>query len=126
MKRWKQLIMTLAVVVGVGIVAYPVAPVGAINVLKDQCTADPTSTICDAANKDTATSMIKTVINTMLFILGIIAIIMIVVGGIRYTTSTGDASRVKAAKDTIMYAVVGLVVALLAFTIVNYVITAFK
>jgi glucose uptake protein GlcU len=58
----------------------------------------------------------------MLFILGIIAVIMIILGGIRYTTSAGDASRVKAAKDTIMYSIVGLVVAMLAFAIVNFVI----
>jgi hypothetical protein len=47
---------------------------------------------------------------------------MIIVGGIRYTTSNGDSGRIKAAKDTITYAVVGLVVAILAYAIVNFVI----
>jgi hypothetical protein len=50
---------------------------------------------------------------------------MIIFGGIRYVTSTGDASRVKSAKDTVMYSVVGLIVAMLAYTIVNFVITRF-
>jgi hypothetical protein len=47
---------------------------------------------------------------------------MIIVGGIRYVTSAGDSSKVKAAKDTIMYSVVGLAIAILAYAIVNFVI----
>jgi glucose uptake protein GlcU len=70
--------------------------------------------------------MIKTVINTLLYILGIIAVVMIIIGGLRYVTSSGDASHVKAAKDTILYSIVGLVVAILAYTIVNYVLTTFQ
>jgi hypothetical protein len=48
---------------------------------------------------------------------------VIIFGGIRYVTSTGDSSRVKAAKDTVTYAVIGLIVALLAYAIVNFVLT---
>ncbi len=68
---------------------------------------------------------IKTIVNVLLFILGAIAVIMIIIGGIRYTTSNGDASNTKAAKDTILYAVVGLIVAVLAYAIVNFVLGAF-
>ena len=68
---------------------------------------------------------IKTIVNIMLFILGAIAVIMIIIGGIRYTTSNGDASNTKSAKDTILYAVVGLVVAILAYAIVNFVVSQF-
>ncbi|HET8884023.1 MAG TPA: hypothetical protein VFM68_00955 [Candidatus Saccharimonadales bacterium] len=68
---------------------------------------------------------IKDIINVMLFLIGAISVIMIIIGGIRYTTSAGDSSRVKASKDTIMYAVVGLVIALMAFAIVNFVVGAF-
>jgi len=50
---------------------------------------------------------------------------MIIVGGIRYATSNGDQSAVKGAKDTILYAVVGLIVALVAYAIVNFVINQF-
>jgi multisubunit Na+/H+ antiporter MnhB subunit len=60
-----------------------------------------------------------------LFILGAIAVIMIVIGGIRYTTSNGDSGSIKSAKDTILYAVVGLVVAMLAYAIVNFVVQSF-
>jgi multisubunit Na+/H+ antiporter MnhB subunit len=64
-------------------------------------------------------------VNVLLFILGAVAVIMIVIGGIKYTTSNGDASSVTSAKNTIMYAVVGLIVALMAYAIVNFVIQQF-
>lgn len=126
MKRWKELVMTIAAVVGIGMVVVPAGSASAINVIKEQCGLTPNSPVCVAAQKDNATSMVTIIINTMLYVLGIIAVVMIVVGGIRYTTSAGDASRVKGAKDTIMYAVVGLIVAILAFAIVNFVIGRFK
>lgn len=69
---------------------------------------------------------IKTIVNVLLFILGAIAVIMIIIGGIRYTTSNGDAGSIKSAKDTILYAVIGLVVAILAYAIVNFVVGAFS
>jgi hypothetical protein len=80
------------------------------------------STICGAAKQDDATKIVSNVINTILFALGIAAVVMIVIGGIRYTTSNGDSGNIKSAKDTILYAVVGLVVAMMAFLIVNFVI----
>ncbi len=66
-------------------------------------------------------SLFKTIVNVLLFIIGAVSVIMIIVGGFRYVTSGGDQAHVKAAKDTILYAVVGLIVALLAFAIVGFV-----
>ncbi len=65
---------------------------------------------------------VKTVINVMLFIIGILSVIMIIYGGIRYVISTGDATKVTNAKNTIIYAVVGLVIAIMAYAIVNWVL----
>lgn len=79
-----------------------------------------------SANKNTLNTSLKQVVNILLFILGAIAVIMIVVGGIRYALSAGDQSAITAAKNTILYAVVGLVVAMLAYAIVNFVVDAFK
>lgn len=62
--------------------------------------------------------------NTALFLIGAISVIMLIYGGIRYTISGGEASNVAAAKNTILYAIVGLVVALLAYAIVNFVVGA--
>ncbi len=68
----------------------------------------------------------NTVINTMLFLLGAASVIMLVYGGIRYTLSGGSSTSVTAAKNTILYAIIGLVVALLAFAISNFVIASLK
>lgn len=63
-----------------------------------------------------------TITNILLFIIGAIAVIMLVIGGIRYTTSNGDSNQVTAAKNTIMYAIIGIIVAILAYAVVNFVI----
>ena len=69
-------------------------------------------------------SIFTTVVNIMLFIIGAICVIMLIWGGIRYTTSAGNAANVTAAKNTIMYAIIGLIIAFLAFAIVNWVLTS--
>lgn len=68
---------------------------------------------------------IKATVNILLYLLGAVAVVMIVLGGIKYATSNGDSSSITSAKNTILYAVVGLVVAIMAYAIVNFVITAF-
>lgn len=67
-------------------------------------------------------SIFTTVVNILLFIIGAISVIMLIIGGIRYTLSAGDSGNVTAAKNTILYAIVGLVIAFLAFAIVNWVL----
>lgn len=64
--------------------------------------------------------------SVLLFIVGAIAVIMIVIGGLRYVISGGDASQVQAAKNTILYALVGIIVAILAYAAVNFVIGSFS
>lgn len=66
--------------------------------------------------------MFTIIVNFVLGLVGMIAVVMIIFGGIQYTTSTGESAKVKKAKDTIMYGVIGLVISLLAFAIVNFVI----
>lgn len=67
--------------------------------------------------------MVKKVVNVMLYAIGIIAVVMIIFGGIKYSTSAGDSNKVTSAKNTLLYAVVGLVVAIFAYAIVNWVFT---
>lgn len=66
--------------------------------------------------------VVSNVINTMLFVIGIISVIMLIVGGIRYVISGGNQSQVEGARNTILYAIVGLVVAFVAWGVVNFVI----
>ena len=70
-----------------------------------------------------AGDLAKDFVNIMLFAVGILADIMLIWGGIRYVLSGGDSGAVSSAKKTILYAVVGLIVAILAYAIVNFVIT---
>lgn len=123
MKKWKQFLIAFGIVAGVGAAVLPAQPTYAVNVFS-QCSSNSTSAVCKSTG-DSFNSMIKTVINILLYVLGMVAVIMIVIGGIRYTTSNGDASAVKSAKDTILYSVIGLVVAIMAYSIVNFVVSWF-
>lgn len=65
---------------------------------------------------------VTSVINILLFVAGLIAVIIIVVGGLRFVTSEGDAASANKAKNSVVYALVGLVLAVLAYAIVNFVL----
>ena len=65
--------------------------------------------------------LIKTVVNVLLWAVGILSVIMIIFSGFRYITSAGDASKTKSAQSTLIYSVVGLIVAIMAYAIVNMV-----
>lgn len=67
---------------------------------------------------------IGNIISTIIGILGIVCVIIIIMGGIQYMTSSGDAGKVKKAKDTILYGVIGLVICVLAFAITQFVVNA--
>lgn len=62
--------------------------------------------------------------NTVLYVVGIVSVVMLIWGGLRYVISGGDNKKVTDAKNTIMYAIIGLIIAILAFAIVNFVINA--
>ncbi len=68
-------------------------------------------------------SLVTKGLNILMYAVAVISVVMIIFGGIRYATSGGNAEKVKSAKNTILYAVVGLAVALLALVIVKFVET---
>ncbi|MBQ9018119.1 hypothetical protein IJ118_03630 [Candidatus Saccharibacteria bacterium] len=70
------------------------------------------------------TGVFRQVTNIILYIVGIIAVIMLIIGGIRYVVSGGDSKKVTDAKNTVLYAIIGLVVCILAFAIVNFVVNS--
>jgi len=123
-----------------GLFIVPIVALGApaASAYAADCISDPAdaayTTVTNGANcaksADQSTSLFgtegifKTITNTALFIIGALSVIMLIYGGIRYTISMGDAKNVEAAKNTIMYAIIGIVVALLAFAIVNFVLGA--
>lgn len=81
---------------------------------------------CDGCPNDLFgdTGIFKQVTNTILYVVGIIAVVMLIIGGIKYVVSGGDSKKVTDAKNTVLYAIIGLVIAFLAFAIVNFVISA--
>ncbi len=67
--------------------------------------------------------VITNIVNVLSLIVGIVAVVMIVVGGFRYITSGGDSGNVSGAKNTILYAIVGLIIVALAQFIVRFVLS---
>jgi len=132
MKKIRILVLSFLTITG--LTTLTLLPAAAPFAAADDC-SQPTDCIQQgvsgvgggsSANQDDLKGFIKTIVNILLFVLGAIAVIMIIIGGIRYTTSNGDSGQVSSAKNTILYAVVGLVVAILAYAIVNFVIDSFK
>lgn len=103
--------------------------VAAINIDQQACDSisrtGGTSAVCQNQGENIRDKKFITALtNTLLFILGIAAVIVIVIGGLRYATANGDPQKITSAKNTIMYAVVGLIVAVMAWAIVTFVVTS--
>lgn len=101
-------------------------PVGAqVNVF-EACQQNSNSEICKGKDGKLfgPGSVWNNILNTITFIIGAVAVVMIVIGGFRYVISQGDAKAVSDAKNTILYAVVGVIIAVAANAIVNFVLSA--
>lgn len=121
-QRIKTAIAGMLIVVG--FVTTIGVPASALAVPCDTGNAADCSVIKGAgSNLDTR---VWYIVRTALSMIGGIAIIVVIIGGILYITSNGDAARAKRAKNTILYAVVGLIVALSASAIVALVNNSFK
>jgi hypothetical protein len=122
MSKLKQIIAAIVLVAGIGTVA--VVPAYAACSSASDCISKGVN--ASGGNSSSSTDpadIIKLVVNILLFIIGAVSVIMIILGGIRYTISQGDSGKVATAKNTILYAIVGLGVALFAYAIVNFVLT---
>lgn len=99
-----------------------VAPsVGAIDLWKG-CDGNSESAVCASSKKDNASSTIKNLIDLSLYVIGIVAVIVIIISGFQFITASGDPAKVKTARNTLIYSVVGLAVAMLAWAIVAFVV----
>lgn len=93
-----------------------------------QISVDPASGQCESTGTGATEKVNSTIakgLNLFSAVVGIIAVVMIIVGGIQYITSGGDSGNVTKAKNTILYAVIGLVVVALAQIIVQFVLGRF-
>lgn len=129
MKKLKNYIMSLAVS---GMLAVPLLAFGGVasaqaniqeNLDKGTCLST-TDANCETQDPDTTVNeLIATVINIFSLIVGVVSVIMIIIGGLKYITSGGDSGNVSGAKNTILYAVIGLVIVALAQVIVRFVLS---
>lgn len=104
----------------------PLTPVAAVDVFDNCSGAGSDTTICKATRTDKlfgAGGLWNRILSTFTFIIGAIAVLMIVIGGLRYVTSNGDPAQLTSAKNTILYAAIGLVIAAMSNAIVNFVLT---
>ena len=122
---------TLAIVASMGVIA--LGSIGTPVLAADECdTGSGLSGGMDCAKNDDMpedltgdNGIVTTVINTMLFIVGILSVVMIIFAGIRYVTAHGDKGQVESAKNTLIYAIVGLIVSIVAYALVNWVVGLF-
>ena len=107
-----------------GVLTPAVSAANGINI----CSGNENSVYCK--NKNTGETqvngIIKTIVEVLLTAVGAISIIMIVIGGIMFALSSGDAQKAAKARNTVLYAVVGLIVSIFASAIVNFVFNRFN
>lgn len=128
MKKVRTYVATFIIAIMGAFVVLPVASVAAEGALDGVCANNQNTGVCqenaNAENKNT-NNLVGDLVNVLLFVIGALSVIMIIIGGILYVTSGGNSSSVTKAKNTILYAIVGLVVSLLAYAIVNWVVKLF-
>ena len=122
----KNIIMALALILTFGSSIPLSAQAATVGGLEELCgiDANKSSDICKDYIKSTDNQvglLIARVLKTMLFIIGALSVVMIVYAGFNFVTSAGDSGKVNKAKGVILYAVIGLVVSLLAYAIVSFV-----
>lgn len=129
MKKLSIIFKTIAVMV-VGLFA--------LNLVAPHVFADAKSAVCEGAGLTVGASgcstpsgtpevesVVQRGLNIFSAILGIIAVVMIMVGGLKYITSQGDSGQMNTAKNTLIFAAVGLVIVVLAQTLVKFVLKRF-
>lgn len=119
-------VATLALVFGVSLVPALTGPAMAQtnNLQKGVCNGVEATGVnnCSDANGTDLKNLVKNILNILSWVIGVVSVVMIIIGGFRYIISSGDSGQVQSAKNTILYAVVGLVIVIFAQVIVRFVI----
>lgn len=114
-------VLTLASVL---MLTLPVSAVTCPTGTNRQGSSASTLAECNIENDNSLIPTILNIIQVTIGVLALVAVIVIIFAGVQYTTSAGDAGKVKKAKDSILYGIIGLVIAILAFAIVNFVLSS--
>ena len=124
MKRFSGVVKAVALValvLGALALGSGAVSAGKLTCVGANCAINSANQVSNGQVSD-LTGTIQTIINVVIFVIGFVAVAMVILGGVQYSTSSGDSAKVKKAKDTIMYGIIGLVVSILAFAIVNFVL----
>ena len=100
-----------------------------LGVLAAQASTKPAPTSatvssCDEDGTENFGVVIRRIINIFSVVVGAVSVIMVIIGGFRYVVSGGDSSNISKAKNTILYALVGMVIVLFAQVIIRFILTA--
>lgn len=121
MKKYLLKILAILMIATFGVMM-PVAPAYAADNFSSICDKLPDDPACQAVRDDrNLWTIVQGVIEIVLGLVGIITVIVIIVAGQRMATSAGDPGKLKAAKDMLTWGIIGLVIALMAYAIVNFV-----
>jgi hypothetical protein len=137
-KKLKKLLSMLSIATLLAIPAMPLATVAVVHADDittglncgaelDAKSVGSTATPCASTDPtlpgDRVNNIIHIVINIFSLIVGVVSVIMIIIGGLKYITSGGDSGNITGAKNTILYAIIGLVVVALAQVVVKFVLS---
>jgi hypothetical protein len=129
----KKLLISVSLVANFGFVMYPALASAQIHELR--CGANSAATGPDTnnngcpeepKNQPSLNDIIARVINVLSSLVAVVAVIMIIIGGLRYITSAGDSTKAASARSTIFNALIGLVIAVFAQVVVRFVLHAVK
>ena len=126
MKIFTKILTAGILMIGLlGVFTPAVSAANGINICSD---GNENSVYCKnkGSGETQVNGIIKTIVEVLLMAVGAISIIMIVIGGILFALSSGDAQKAAKARSTILYAVVGLIVSVFASAIVNFVFDGFN
>lgn len=124
MKRRMMFMLGVVMTVIVGLGWMPSAMAASTNICDDATITEDKKALagCSATDKDkTVMPLAVTLIKTAMSVTGVLAVGVIVYGGVTYTTSNGDASKANKAKNILIYGLAGLLVSMLAWAIVQFV-----
>lgn len=124
----KKILVALAMILSISIVATPLYASASLfdGAKGEACQGAGVGEGCDAAAATKTQGLIKSGLNIFSAIIGVIAVVMIMIGGISYITSQGEPAKTATAKNTLLYAAIGLVVAALAQVFVQFVLKKFN
>ena len=112
-------------ILALSLVGIALLPETASAAILDQACTGISNDVCNKKGDTNINSLVLSVINLLLYIVAVVAVVMIIVGVMKYLTSSGDSGKVTSAKNTVVYAVVGLLVAIFSWVIVNFIVKQF-